>query len=148
LLVVGAAFIGSCGTIIMKRINHTGVYQMQGWIAMLSWPPLLAASLIFEDNHVAVLTQASWMGWGGVVYTAIGASLVGHAGMYYLLQRYDVSVTAPLTLMAPIFGIVFGVFVWGDEFGLRFWIGSAVTLTGVLIIGLRKREVAPAGNVL
>jgi O-acetylserine/cysteine efflux transporter len=115
---------------------------------MLSWPPLLAASLIFEDNHVAVLTQASWMGWGGVVYTAIGASLVGHAGMYYLLQRYDVSVTAPLTLMAPIFGIVFGVFVWGDEFGLRFWIGSAVTLTGVLIIGLRKREVAPAGNVL
>jgi drug/metabolite transporter (DMT)-like permease len=50
--------------------------------------------------------------------------------------------------MAPIFGIVFGVFVWGDEFGLRFWIGSAVTLTGVLIIGLRKREVAPAGNVL
>ncbi len=148
LLVVGAAFIGSCGTIIMKRINHTGVYQMQGWIAMLSWPPLLAASLIFEDNHMAVLMQASWMGWGGVVYTAIGASMVGHAGIYYLLQRYDVSVTAPLTLMAPIFGIVFGVFVWGDEFGLRFWIGSAVTLTGVLIIGLRKREVAPAGNVL
>ena len=63
------------------------------------------------------------MGWGGVLYTAIGASLIGHAGMYYLLQRYDVSVTAPLTLMAPIFGIVFGVHLfgamnWASAFGL------------------------------
>jgi O-acetylserine/cysteine efflux transporter len=125
-----------------------GVYQMQAWISTLSWPPLIIVSLMFESNHLQLLTQASWMGWGGVVYTAIGASLIGHAGMYYLLQRYDVSVTAPLTLMAPIFGIVFGVLVWGDSLGLRFWIGSAITLSGVLIIGLRKREVASAGTVL
>lgn len=148
LLVVGAAFIGSVGTIIMKQVPKMGVYQMQAWISTLSWPPLIIVSLMFESNHLQVLTQASWMGWGGVVYTAIGASLIGHAGMYYLLQRYDVSVTAPLTLMAPIFGIVFGVLVWGDSLGLRFWIGSAITLSGVLIIGLRKREVASAGTVL
>jgi O-acetylserine/cysteine efflux transporter len=148
ILVIGAAFIGSAGTIIMKQIQNTGVYQMQAWIAMMSWPPLLAASLVFEDGHVAALTQASWMAWGGVLYTAIGASLIGHAGMYYLLQRYEVSVTAPLTLMAPIFGIMSGVVFWGDTLGMRFWIGGTVTLLGVLIIGLRKREIAPAGAVL
>lgn len=148
IMVIGAAFIGSVGTIIMKQINDTGVYQMQAWIAMMSWPPLFAASLIFESGHVAALTQSSWMAWGGVVYTAVGASLVGHAGMYYLLQRYDVSVTAPLTLMAPVFGIMSGVIFWGDTLGIRFWIGGTVTLLGVLIIGLRKREVAPAGAVL
>jgi O-acetylserine/cysteine efflux transporter len=88
------------------------------------------------------------MGWGGVIYTAIGASLIGHAGMYYLLQRYDVSVTSPLTLMAPVFGIVFGVMFWGDELSLRFWLGGGLTLLGVLIIGLRKPEVRKAGAVL
>ena len=82
------------------------------------------------------------MAWGGVLYTAIGASLIGHAGMYYLLQRYDVSVTVPLTLMAPIFGIMSGVMFWGDTLGVRFWIGGTVALLGVLIIGLRKTEVA------
>lgn len=148
IMVIGAAFIGSVGTIIMKQIKDTGVYQMQAWIAMMSWPPLFAASLIFESGHVAALTQSSWMAWGGVVYTAVGASLIGHAGMYYLLQRYDVSVTAPLTLMAPVFGIMSGVIFWGDTLGIRFWIGGTVTLLGVLIIGLRKREVAPAGAVL
>tara|TARA_E500000178_G_scaffold324681_1_gene351304 strand:+ start:559 stop:1410 length:852 start_codon:yes stop_codon:yes gene_type:complete len=148
ILVVGAAFIGSLGTIVMKRITDTGVYQMQAWIAMLSWPPLIAVSLIFEADHVAVLSQATWQGWGGVIYTALGASLVGHAGMYYLLQRYDVSITSPLTLMAPIFGIMFGVLIWNDQLGLRFWLGGGLTLMGVLIIGLRKREYAPAGATL
>ena len=121
LMVIGAAFIGSAGTIVMKQIKDTGVYQMQAWIAMA---------------------------WGGVVYTAIGASLIGHAGMYYLLQRYDVSVTSPLTLMAPVFGIIFGVVFWGDTLGIRFWIGGALTLFGVLIIGLRKPEARKAGAVL
>jgi O-acetylserine/cysteine efflux transporter len=148
LMVIGAAFIGSAGMIVMKQITDTGVYQMQGWIAMLAWPPLMAASLVFESDHVSVLQNASWMGWGGVIYTAIGASLIGHAGMYYLLQRYDVSVTAPLTLMAPIFGIVFGVMFWGDDLSLRFWLGGGFTLLGVLIIGLRKPEVRKAGAVL
>ena len=147
-MVIGAAFLGSAGMIVMKQINDTGIYQMQAWIAVMSWPPLIAASLVFESGHVAALTQSSWMAWGGVVYTAVGASLVGHAGMYYLLQRYDVSVTAPLTLMAPIFGIMSGVIFWGDTLGIRFWIGGTITLLGVLIIGLRKREVAPAGATL
>ena len=148
IMVIAAAFIGSAGTIVMKQIANTGVYQMQAWIAMMSWPPLCAASLIFESNHVALLQNAGWMGWGGVLYTAIGASLIGHAGMYYLLQRYDVSLTAPLTLMAPVFGIIFGVVFWGDDLSLRFWLGGALTLFGVLIIGLRKPEVRKAGAVL
>ncbi len=148
LMIVGAAFIGSAGTIVMKQIKDTGVYQMQAWIAMMSWPPLFAVSLVFESNHVEVLQTASWMAWGGVIYTAIGASLIGHAGMYYLLQRYDVSVTSPLTLMAPVFGIIFGVMFWGDTLGPRFWIGGGLTLLGVLIIGLRKPEARKAGAVL
>ena len=148
IMVIGAAFIGSAGMIVMKQITDTGVYQMQAWIAMMSWPPLCAASLIFENNHVALLQNASWMGWGGVLYTAVGASLIGHAGMYYLLQRYDVSLTAPLTLMAPVFGIIFGVYFWGDALSLRFWFGGALTLLGVLIIGLRKPEAQKAGAVL
>ena len=55
ILVVGAAFIGSLGTIVMKRITDTGVYQMQAWIAMLSWPPLIAVSLIFEAATARVI---------------------------------------------------------------------------------------------
>lgn len=82
------------------------------------------------------------------MYTAVGASLIGHAGMYYLIQRYDVSVISPLSLMAPVFGVVLGVLVWGDDLGPRFWLGGFVTLSGVLIIALRRRSHPVAGTTL
>lgn len=149
-LVVLAVFIGAVGMVVMKRVSatDTGIYQIQAWIAWFSFPLLIAVSAITESGQIEAIQNAGYMGWGGVVYTALGASLVGHAGMYYLLQRYDVSVTAPLTLLAPVFGVVFGVLIWGDVLNVRFWIGGSMTLLGVLIIGLRKREHPPAGAVL
>jgi O-acetylserine/cysteine efflux transporter len=145
LMVVGAALAGSIGMVIMKRITHTGVFQMQAWVATFSWPLLFIFSVMFEQNQMASLMNASWMAIGGIFYTALGASLVGHAGMYYLVQRYDVSLVSPLTLLAPVFGISFGVLLWGDEPGIRFWLGSVLTLFGVLVIALRRKEM-PAVN--
>ncbi len=145
LLVVCAVFFGACGTIIMKRISDTGVFQMQAWIAFLSWPVLFLVSFIFETGQMDALINASSAAIGGVVYTALGSSLVAHAGMYYLLQRYDVSLVSPLTLMAPIFGISFGILFWGDQTDVPFWLGSGLTLLGVLVIALRKRDHPTAG---
>lgn len=147
-LIVGSAFVGAIGTILMKRISMTGVYQLQSWIAFFSWPLLFIVSGLIEQDQLAAIMAASWKGWGGVVYTAVGASLIGHAGMYYLIQRYDVSVISPLSLMAPVFGVVLGVLVWGDDLGPRFWLGGFVTLSGVLIIALRRRSHPVAGTTL
>lgn len=145
LLVVLAVFIGACGTIIMKRISDTGVFEMQAWIAVLSWPVLFVISFIFETGQFDALAQASSAAIGGIIYTALGSSLIGHAGMYYLLQRYDVSLISPLTLLAPIFGISFGIIIWGDQTDTLFWVGSSLTLLGVLVIALRKRDHPQAG---
>ncbi len=145
LLVVAAVFFGACGTIIMKRISETGVFQMQAWIAIFSWPPLLVVSFLFESGQIGALMNASSAALGGIFYTALGSSLIGHAGMYYLLQRYDVSLVSPLTLLAPVFGISFGVIIWGDQTDVPFWMGSCLTLLGVLVIALRKRDHPQAG---
>ena len=145
LFTLAAAFVGALGMIWMKQLRGVGVYQLQAWIAMMSWPLLFAVSALTESGQMASLAAASWTAWGGVAYTALGASLVGHAGMYYLVQRYDVSFISPFTLLAPIFGILFGVTVWGDQLSARFMLGAMLTLLGVLIIALRKRTAVGAG---
>ena len=40
----------------------------------------------------------------------------------------------------PLFGIVFGILVWGDRPGWRLYVGGAVVLLGILIITLRARK--------
>lgn len=136
--VIGAAFAGSIGTIVMRQMKEIKPFELQAWIAIISFPYLFILSAIFESNHIEVLEQASWTAWGGVLYTALGASLIGHAGMFYLIQRYEVSLISTLTLLAPVFGVLFGVFVWGDETSTRFLIGGAIVLLGSLVIVERE----------
>ncbi len=142
-LVLLAAFIGAIGTVVMRRMQNVRPFELQAWIAMLSWPLLFFLSALIDQNHQAILENAGWEAWGGVLYTALGASLIGHAGMFYLLQRYEVSLIMPLTLTAPLFGVLFGVLVWGDVLTARIIVGGLVILVGVLVILIREGERLP-----
>lgn len=144
-LVVLAAFVGSVAMIFMRRLENVPVFQLQAWIAMLSWPILLVLTLLMEDGQVDAIRSAGWLGWSAVLYTAIGASLFGHAGMYYLLQRYEVTQTAPLTLLAPIWGVVFSIMLLGETLTPRMIAGGLMTLIGVAIVSMRQKELVDTG---
>ncbi len=145
MLVVAAAFVGSIAMIFMRQLKDVPVFQLQAWIALLSWPLLFLFSAIMEQDQLEAIRSASWLGWSGVLYTAIGASLIGHAGMYYLLQRYEVTQTAPLTLLAPIWGVIFSVLLLGDTLTERILIGGIMTLVGVGIVSMRQKELVDTG---
>ena len=139
-----AALLYSFALIFMKRLRDTNPFELQGWVAMFSWPVLFLVSALTESGQVASIQAASSSAWLGVVYTALGASLIGHAGNYYLVQRYDVSLTAPMGLLAPIFGVCFGIWLNDDIVTGRMLLGSAFVLGGCLIIALRKRQMEVA----
>jgi len=144
-LVIIAAFMAAIGMIAMRQLAGVGVFTLQAWIAILSWPPMFLLTLLFEPHEFGRTLDASLLAWAAVIYTAVGASLFGHVGMYYLLQRYEVSLISPITLLAPVLGVFFGVTVWGDELSWRMVIGGLMTLAGVLAIALRK-PAAPAAE--
>ena len=50
LAVVGCAAVGSVSSILMRQMKNVPVFQMQAWIATLSWPVLMVMSLIFESG--------------------------------------------------------------------------------------------------
>ena len=138
LVSIMAGFMYSVAFILMKRLDNVGVFQLQAWIAWFSFPLLLGLSLMLGHDWIAISEQVTAKGWFGVAYTVFGASLIGHAGMYYLVQRYEVSKITALGLMGPVFGIFFGVTVLGDVLTPRMMLGGAMVLGGVLIISLRQ----------
>ncbi|MFZ5834874.1 MAG: DMT family transporter [Pseudomonadota bacterium] len=146
IMVILAALVGSVAMIYMRRLKNVGVFELQAWIALLSWPVLAPMSLLMEEGQIAAMTAASWAGWGGVLYTVIGTSLIGHAGMYYLLQRYEVTQTAPITLLSPVWGVFFGVTLLGDTITPRIILGGALTLIGVAIVTMRQKTLVDTGG--
>ncbi len=145
LFVVASALVGSVGTIYQRQIKNVGVFELQAWVAVAAAPLMLGASLIFERDLVETIMTANLLDWSGILYVAFASSLVGHAGIYYLLQRYEVTQTAPLTLLAPIFTVFFAVLLLGEVLTTRMLVGALIALTGVLIVSIRQKRIVDTG---
>ncbi len=145
IFVILSALVTAVGTIFQRQIRNVGVFEMQAWIAFVAAPIMLAGSFAFEGNHWELVKTASVLQWGGALYTAFASSLIGHAGIYYLLQRYEVTQTAPLTLLSPIFTVIFSVMLLGDVLTTRMIVGALIALTGILIVSIRQKQIVDVG---
>ena len=137
LVVLGSLF-GASGLLVAKKLTGVGVFELQSWIAMISWPLLLGLSLAVEPGQFTILLQADLSVWGAVLFTALAASVLAHSGMYYLIQRYDLSLVMPTFLLATVFAVIFGVTLMGDQLTPRMIAGGSCTLLGVLLILMRQ----------
>ena len=77
---------------------------------------LTLSSLIFQTLVVAILSYLIW---------------------FWLLSRYLTSRLMLLSLLTPLFGVLFGSVLLGDMIDSRFSLGAGLVLVGVLIVNLR-----------
>lgn len=143
MFVAAAAFMGSLGAVLMKQMEGVKPLTFQAWVGVTSVLPLSVLSFFLEPGAVEAAVSAGWPFAGALVFSALIVSLVAHTVYYMLIQKYEANLVSALTLMTPLATIALGVAVMGDPFGLRMAVGSAVALTGVLIIALRGNQVMP-----
>jgi len=93
LLIVAGAAAMAVATIQMRQLREVSVFALQAWIALCATPALALLSLLFEQGQGAAIRTATGLELAAPVYSAIGASLIGHGIVYYLLGRYPVSIT-------------------------------------------------------
>lgn len=139
-----SALFWAIAAIFMRRVRGVGAYGTQAWLSLTTFPPLLAGSLAFEGNPVTTIAHVSWWAWGSLAMLVVGATLIGHTGFFWLLSRYPIPMMAPFLLLAPVIGVLSGVFWFGDTLTWRMIAGGALTLSGVLIITVREGRRRPA----
>ena len=136
--IIGAAFTGSLGAVLMKQVEDVAPLRFQAWVGLVSFLPLAIASAAFEHGQWASAAAIGWPFVAAVLFAALVVSVLGHTSYYGLIRRYDANLLAPLTLMTPIFTIAFGVWLTGDRLDARMVVGTLVALMGVLVIALRS----------
>jgi drug/metabolite transporter (DMT)-like permease len=85
----------------------------------------------------------------GLVFQTLVISIGSYLVWFWLLRHYLTSRLMLLSLLTPLFGVLFGAVLLGDAVSLRFALGSALVLTGVLIVNLQvmlKRQNAGAAK--
>ena len=143
LYIVAAAFIGSVGGILMKRMSPIPALQMQAWIGLFSVAPLFAVSALFETGQWSAYTGGGWWVWAATLFAVVGVSIFGHGGFYQLIKKYDISLLSPLTLMTPIWGVVLSIVMLGEPITAQLVLGSVISLSGVFVIAVRPNKVLP-----
>lgn len=146
-LTVAASFLWAVGSLLFRKLAGVHPLTIHGWLALVSAPLLAAASLWLEPGALATVPSLPLSTFGWLAYSAIGASIIGHAGMSWLLQRYPVTVIAPLTLPTPLLSVIVAVIAFDTPVTAGMVVGGALTMVGLAIVTLRtaaKREAAAA----
>jgi len=138
-MVIGASLVWAISSIQVKKLGSIDTLVLNAWIAALATPQLLIGSLIFEGDRWASVPDAGFWGWAAVVYMAVAVTVFGYGLWYRLLLRYPVTTVMPLSLLAPTFGVLCGIFLLGESASPEKLLGAAVTLAGVAIVILAPR---------
>jgi O-acetylserine/cysteine efflux transporter len=132
-----AALVGSIGGIVMKRMDPIGPFQLQAWVAMVSWPLLLPLSLFTEVGQFEAMKAGGWGFLAALAFSVFAVSIFGHSMFYEIVKKYEVTLVAPLTLMTPIWAVVFAVILLHEPLTPQLAAGAALALTGVGMIAAR-----------
>lgn len=135
-----ASFAGALGTVMLRQLRGVSPLNLQAWIAIFSIPPMALLSLVYEPGVLANPQDVPLRVYGYLLFAAGFSSVIGHAGLAWLLQRYPITVVTPFTLLSPLVGVAASVVFLGSVLTGQMIIGALVALAGVAIITLRTAK--------
>lgn len=137
ILLVSAAGWG-WSNILVKTGPKIHPVTMLGWSSFFAIPQVALASYLFEDHQWERLTEATWHGWSGVVYSAVGSSLLAYSLWYGLLKKLPVNKVMPYSLLCPVGAIALGYLVMDEALTPDKVIGAAVVIMGVALSSVTR----------
>ena len=139
ILTAAGAMMWAFGQVMVKRLeNPPSGFALTAWIGVFSGPQMILGSFIFEDSQFESLANASWIGWGVILYLALIMTVLGYGIWYRVLSRNPVSKVMPVMLLLPVFTIASSMFFLGEQPSLMIFIGAAVVIGGVSMIVITK----------
>lgn len=137
-LIVVASLVFATSNIQVKAMGDAPPLGVLGWSSLFAAPQLFVLSLIFEENHWHDFQNAGLYGWGAVAYMTVCVGLIGYGIWYSLIRRYAVNQIMPFTLLVPVYGVVGGVWILGEQMTWQMILGAVLTVAGVAVIVLRR----------
>ncbi|NTZ41501.1 DMT family transporter [Altererythrobacter sp. SALINAS58] len=136
LYVFAGAFVGALGSVYLKTIDLSAL-RLMAWAGFFSTMLLLPLSILLESAQITSSFAVSWQLGGALLFSGIVVSVFAHTLYFHILQRNEAGIVAPITLLTPIFTIMMGAGVTGDEVGWVMVAGATLAASGVLVIAVR-----------
>lgn len=138
-----SAFCFGIANLQLRGLGGVNAFSINGWLALFCVPQMFLISFLTETGQWQALQAISWEAVIAILHMGIVVSVVGHGLWYLIVPRYRTNQTMPFSLLIPVFGVSFGVLLFGEPVTWRVIAGGLVTVTGVAIVIFRKPEALP-----
>jgi len=144
-LILVAVFSWAAYTIGSKELlSRYDPMTLTTWALVSGTIMCLPAALI--PNAIPPLRSLTLPVWGGILYLAVGTSLIAYSLWLYALRRLEASKVAITTNAQPVLTSVLSWIVFGERFGPAFFLGAALILFGVSWVETRRNGAARIGE--
>ena len=133
LLVTLSTLFASLGYVAGARLQRSG-YSARG---TTFWGVTLFALLIFPLAPLmvdgAALQMAGWYAWSGLLYQAIGVTIVAYILWYWALGTGGIARVGLLQFLQPVSGVILAWLILAEQLSLTFIFASVVIMLGVVL---------------
>lgn len=136
LYVFAGAFVGALGSVYLKTIELSAL-KLMAWAGFFSTVLLFPLSATLENGQVGATLANPLELLAALAFSGLVVSVFSHTAYFRILQANEAGVVAPITLLTPIFTILMGATITGDELSALMLAGAALAVAGVLVIAVR-----------
>lgn len=133
-----AAFLWGLTTVYIKkylaeRVDpiNTFLYQL-----CLSIPVILIFSLAIEEKWVIDIKLIYVL---SLLYSSIVVAFLSYLAWFKLIHVYPVSDLSVFTFLSPVFGVIFGSLILGEELTPYLALGVSLVSLGIILTNARRR---------
>ena len=133
LLVWSSTLFASLGYVAGARLQRSG-YSSRGttfWGVGLFALLLLPALALVVDT--GALTRAGWYAWSGLLYQAIGVTIVAYILWYWALGTGGIARVGLFQFLQPVSGVILAWLVLSETLSLIFLLASSIIMVGVIL---------------
>jgi drug/metabolite transporter (DMT)-like permease len=137
-VVAGAVFVAYANVLVKARGGHLDPALLAAGQMSCGLVPLLAYGWAFEGDP----RDFRWTGLAlvSLLYLTIVGSVVAFLLFYWLVRNMDVTKTMLIALVTPLFAVLLGMLVLGEELTWRTLAGGTLIISGIALVVLRRMK--------
>lgn len=135
--------------LILVAVVAWAAYTVLSKPLLARYPPVMVTSWVIVAGSAMFLPAAAIPGalpapgaltlpvWGGILYLAIGTSVIAYPLWLYALRRMEASRVAITSNTQPVITGVLSWMIFGERFSAAFLVGAALIMAGVTWVEAR-----------
>jgi drug/metabolite transporter (DMT)-like permease len=141
LLEITAAFLWGATTIYIKRYMAGRIHPINTFLYQLifSFPILMIMSFILEPRWIYRIDP--WI-LSSIFYQSVIIAFISYFIWFKLIHDYPVIRLTAFTFFTPVFGVLFGILLLGEEFTISLMVGLPMVSVGIFFVNWRKKTVS------